>query len=299
MSCFSLTNRLCEYSVHLTERIVQCDVFKDFLRQKHSFDVVIVQILAGDALLSLGYYFDAPVIVMSPYAASKWTRDLVGAPNLASFMPHVFTGYSDRMTFWQRAYNSLCYLYEDVINPLFYAAVQQTILDTMYSNSEKMPPIEVFQRNVSLVLCNSHSVLETPAPIQPNLISVGGLGIDRKNHTKLPNDIQTFLNDSIGVIYVAIDSSANVPHFTQIQTNAVINAFSEYPNMRIIFQTLEHIEIPSHNASDVMVRPSFPHQSILAHEKVKIFITHGGSLHFCMHHMESIWISFEYFRQTK
>lgn len=245
------------------------------MKQNEQFDVVLVLVFVGDALLSLGHYFNAPIIGVSPHAANKWTRDMVGAPNLASFIPHTLTGYSDQMNFLQRAYNSLCYLYEDVTNPLIYTPAQQIILDSLYPNNKKMPPLDVFKRNVSLVLYNSLPIFETPAPAQSNLVPVGGLFIDRDNPEPLSDDLNDFLN-SKDVIYVAFGSNVEFSHFDKHKQNAIINSFDEYPNMRIILQSKQHTKIPSHNESDVIIRSWFPQQSILAHKNVKLFISHGG-----------------------
>lgn len=260
--------------------MVKSQVFQEFLREKPSFDVVVTQIIVGDALLSLGSYFDAPVVGISALAMNKWTRNAVGAPNLASFVPHSLTGYSDEMDFWERAYNSLCYLYDDVKYSLSYAPTQQNILDEMYPNAKNVPSFEDLTRNISVILYNSHQVLQRPAPTQPNLIPVGGLYIDRKNPQKLPKDIESFLNESPGAIYVSFGETFDIAKFATSQKEALINAFSEYPNMRIILQSKEPIQIPSHHPSKVMVRSWLPQQAILAHQKVKLFITHGGQLMF-------------------
>lgn len=277
LNCFSLTNIIYRISTEYLKWAVNSTSFQNFLQQKDQFDVVLVLVFVSDALLSLGHYFNAPVIGISPHAANKWSRDLVGAPNLASFIPHTLTGYTDRMNFWQRTYNSLCYLYEDVMNPLIYAPAQQEILDSLYPNMAKMPPLDVFKRNVSLVLYNSLPIFEIPAPVQSNLIPVGGLFIDRENSEPLPDDLNDFLKTK-EVIYVAFGSNVEFSHFDEYKQHAIINAFDEYPNMRIILQSKQYTAIPSHNDNDVMIRSWFPQQSILAHKNVKLFISHGGLL---------------------
>lgn len=280
MNCFTLTNRIHRMNTECVQMIVKDRVFQKFLSAKESFDVLIVQLFVGDALLSLGHYFNAPVIGISPSTLNKWSRNAVGAPNLASFVPNIVTGYSDQMSFWQRAYNSLCYLYDDVTFSQHYSHIQQDILQQMYPNDEKVPSFHDLLRNISLVLYNSHPILNSPAPAQPNLIPVGGLFIDRKNPTSLPNDIEAFLNNSSGAIYVAFGTNVELSEFEKSQQDAITHAFRDYSNMRIILQSAKPIAIPSHNTSDLMVRPYFPQQAILAHPKVKLFITHGGLLCF-------------------
>lgn len=280
LNCFAFTNIVYKLSNHHVEWMIKSKQFQEFLQmQNEKFDVVLVQVFVNEAaLLSLAYYFDVPVIAVFSSTVNKWTRDIVGAPNLASFIPHTMTGYTDQMTFSERMYNSLCYLYEDLTNSFLYAPIQQTILDSMYpSNSKKMPPVDIIKRNVSLVLYNSHSVLETIAPTLPNMIPVAGLFIKNEALDPLPREIDAFLNESNGVIYVSFGSNLDFSEFDQSKKDAIINAFNEFPEFRIIFKSNDEIVIPSHNASHVMIRSWFSQHGILAHEKVKLFITQGGS----------------------
>lgn len=93
----------------MTNWTISSKNFQDFLKIKQHFDAIIVEVLLNDALLALGNYYDAPVIGLSAFGASKFTTDLVGTPNFASYIPHTNNPYTDRMTFWQRMYNSLAY----------------------------------------------------------------------------------------------------------------------------------------------------------------------------------------------
>ena len=283
LSCFALTNLAYKQSNAYVDWAVHSKQFQEFLQQQNErFDVVLVQAFINEATLSLGHYFDAPVVAVVPSAASKWTRNLVGAPNLASFIPHTFTRFTDKMNFWQRAYNSLCYLYDDMLNPLVYAPVQQRILDSMYSNGKKMPPLDALKRNISLVLYNSHPVLDIPTPVPTNMISVAGLSIKRGAPVPLSKEMHTFLNESKGVIYVSFGSNNDFSEFDQSKNDALIDAFSDFQEFRIIFKSREQISIPSHNTTNVMIRPWLSQQALLAHGKVKLFITQGGSYFHCI-----------------
>lgn len=276
MNCFSLTNVIHRTSVEHVGWMIQSKSFQNFLQRNEQFDVVLVQIFVGDALLSLGHYFNAPVIGISPTTANKWTRDLVGAPNLASFVPHILTGYTDRMNFWQRMYNSLCYLYEDVTTALFYMPDQEKLLKKMYPNGKQMPSLDMLKRNVSLVLYNSNSALDPPAPSPSNQIGVGGLFIDRRNLAPLPSDLEAFINNSDQVVYISFGSHADFSNFDRSKQEIIINAFMKYPNTRIILKARDVTTIPPFDASKIFVRRWLPQQAILAHQKVKLFVTHGG-----------------------
>lgn len=252
--------------------------FQQFLKNKQHFDVVVVESCLQDALFGLSHHFNAPLIVTSAFGATKWTTDLVGAPNFASYIPHLNNHYSDHMTFWQRMYNSLMFWFEDIAMPLYFTAKQQKIMEESFDNAEQWPSLEEIRRNVSLVLLNSHVTYGTVRPYTPNMIEVGGMQI-KQSVDRLPPKIQTFLDEAAdGAIYCSLGSNVLLTKLPEDQRNAILNAFAAYPKLRILVKSDEEVTIPSHNQADVLVEPWFSQQSILAHKNVKLFVTHGGLL---------------------
>lgn len=257
---------------------VESKNFRDLIQSDAQFDVVIIEIISGEALLGLGHHFNAPVIAMSTFGSFKWTNDLVATPSIASYVPNTFNGYTDRMNFWERAYNSLNFWYEDIVMPLLSTPAQQKYLEQLFPNSKNMPTIAELKRNVSLVLLNTHVTLATPRPYAPNMIEVGGLHIKR-NIEPLPKNIQQFLDETKhGAIYFSLGSNVKFSKLPIEKKNVIVNAFEEHPNVRIIIKSEENVVIPSHNPADVLVAPWFPQESILAHPNVRVFVTHGGLL---------------------
>lgn len=276
LSCFKMIDLVYMSSNKIMEGMNNSANFRKLLETKPQYDVIIVQVYAEDALLALGHYFNAPIIGVSPFGASKWTTDLTGAPNFASYIPHPMSGYTDRMNFWQRMYNSFCYWYEDIMMVTSYTPVQQQLLEDIYPNGSKMPSLDEIKRNISLVLLNTHVTLGTVRPNHPNMIEVGGLFIEN-NSDALPSDIKTFLDDAKhGVIYVAFGSNIEFSRLPDSDKNAILNSFNEYPKIRLIIKTTVDLSIPSHHRSDILLKDWLPQQEILAHPNVKLYITHGG-----------------------
>lgn len=270
LDMYEVSYNLVNWTMHSTN-------FQQLLHSESKFDVVIVEIFGSDALLGLGHYFNAPVIGFCGFGASKWTSDLVGTPIIPSFVPYPFNGYSDRMNFWQRLYNSASYWFEDIAMPLVNTPKQQKLLEQIFPNVPNMPTLEQLKRNVSLVLINTHVTMGTPQPYAPNMIEIGGAHINQIIEP-LDNDIQQFLDEAKnGVIYIAFGTNVKFSRMPIDKKNAIANAFSEYRNMRIVIKSEEYFVIPSHDSSEIFVRSWFTQQSILAHPNVKLFITHGGS----------------------
>lgn len=83
------------------------------LMDTRSFDLVIVEIFCTEAFIGFGQHFNAPVVAVSTFGASKWTNDLVGTPSPLSYVPHAFSTFSDKMSLWGRTINTVLTVYEN------------------------------------------------------------------------------------------------------------------------------------------------------------------------------------------
>ncbi|XP_031639883.1 UDP-glucuronosyltransferase 2B13-like [Contarinia nasturtii] len=266
-----------DVGVEIARSALSSPNFQNFLKIKQNFDVIIVE-HSIEALFGLSHHFNAPLIVISPFAVSKWSTHLVGTPLFASYVPYMNNPFSNHMTLWQRMYNSLTYWFEDVSMPLYLRPKHQKLMEKYFPNSKNWPSLEIIKRNVSLVLINTHVTYATALPLAPNMIEVGGMHI-KQSPEPLSQKTQDFLDQAKdGAIYMSLGSNVLFNKLPKHKKDAILNAFSAYPNMRILIKSDEKIVIPSHKEADVTVESWFSQQSILAHHNLKIFITHGGLL---------------------
>lgn len=251
--------------------------FQQLLQSDAKFDVIVIIIAVSEALLGLGHHFKAPVIAVSPQGALKSINDLVGTPDIPSYIPITFLGFSDRMTFMERAENLFYSYVEDILTAISYTPRQQQLLEKYYPDKD-MPSLDELKRNVSLALLNTHVTLGFPRPYASNMIEVGGLNIDR-NVKPLPAHLQTFLDEAKnGAIFFSMGSNVRFSQIPNDIKHAILNGFREYPNMRILFKLDENATVPTHNIDDVLVQSWLPQEPVLAHPNVKLFVTHGGLL---------------------
>lgn len=61
----------------------------------------------ADCMMGVAWKLNAPVIGLSTTVPMPWHYDRVGSPLIPSFMPSLFVGYSDEMSFVQRLNNWL------------------------------------------------------------------------------------------------------------------------------------------------------------------------------------------------
>ena len=72
------------------------------------FDLIITEaFFLQEAFVALGHKFNAPVIALNPFGTSPQINEIVGNPVNPAWVPSPFLGFSDRMTFVERAINTL------------------------------------------------------------------------------------------------------------------------------------------------------------------------------------------------
>lgn len=126
--------------------------------------------------------------------------------------------------------------------------------------------------NVDLQLVNAHPALGFLRPILPNTIQLGFLHI--KPAKTLPEDLQKLLDTSEhGVIYMSFGTIVTPKLYNKNYTN-FMEAFADIP-FDILWK--HEGETFTSTPSNVHIRKWFPQSDLLAHPKLKLFISHGVS----------------------
>lgn len=247
---------------------------QNLMKSDEKFDVVLVTAFCIDSLAGFGQFYKAPVVAISTFGASKWTDDFAGAPPSLSYVPNAFLDYTDRMSFYQRFNNALLNIFENVVMYLYHYPKQAKIYNK-YFPDPKPDFNEVLKSSVSLVLLNTHFSYDYPRPYLPNIKEIGGIQIDR-NIKPLPADIQEFIDSAEhGVIFFSMGSNLKSVDFPEAKREAFVKVFSKL-KQKVIWKF--ESESFSTKPKNVLISDWLPQNDILAHPKVKLFITHGGLL---------------------
>ncbi|EDV54565.2 uncharacterized protein Dere_GG21225 [Drosophila erecta] len=243
---------------------------------KDQFDLIIVEALRSDAYYGFAVHFNAPIIGFSTFGTDWNIDELVGNVSPLSYTPLLSTGFTDRMTFQKRVSNFI----DTMIAWLNYILVHMPEHVQMYEKhfpeAAKRVKLTDLNRNFSLVLLNQHFSLSFPRPNVPNMIEVGGLHISHKP-SPLPKDLEEFIQGSgeQGVIYFSLGPNVLSKELPVKRRDLILKTFASLPQ-RVLWK-FEDDNLPGKPAN-VFIRKWFPQQDILAHPKVKLFITHGGLL---------------------
>lgn len=246
---------------------------QELLHSNEHFDLIIVEALQMDAIYAFAHHYNASLIGVSTYGTDPTIDELVGNTSPISYVPLPLSQLSDRMNFWQRLQNVWHHLLHQLHMHFFYLPNQAAIYKHYFPNSTA--DIYAVRKNFSLVLLNQHFSISFPRPYVPNAIEVAGMHISQRAN-KLPTVIEDFINGAKqGAIYFSLGSNVKSKNLSKEKLDILISVFASLPyNILWKFEATELLEKPP----NIYINKWFPQSDILAHPKVKLFISHAGLL---------------------
>ena len=149
---------------------------QELIKSKETFDVVINDLFHTDCYLAFAYKFKTKIIGISTSALMPWANDRMGNPENPSYIPNLFSPYSDKMSFYERLTNSLQLI---LFKFMYYIYVEIPTNDIARRHfGDDMPNLSEIAKKTSLVLVNSHPSLNGPRPLVPGVVEVGGIHIN-------------------------------------------------------------------------------------------------------------------------
>uniref|UniRef100_A0A914XF58 glucuronosyltransferase n=1 Tax=Plectus sambesii TaxID=2011161 RepID=A0A914XF58_9BILA len=135
------------------------------------------------------------------------------------------------------------------------------------------PAVTDLFRETQLYFINADPFFEYPRPIQHNIIYVGGLTMQQPE--PLDDHWQKVMNESSenGVVIFSMGSVASTKDMPMEMKNAIINAFSHFPQYTFLVRMEGELPKLSDN---IQIVDWIPQKDLLAHPKIRAFFTHGG-----------------------
>ena len=246
--------------VEISEEFLSSEEFQNLLKSNETFDVLVLEQFSTESLHGIGYHYKVPVIAFSTIGVNNWNNRLVGNPYMPSYLPQVMLNYKSNMDFFQRVYNSMLTLFQELYERCYVLPKHNAILHKHFPDA---PHLDDLIYNTSLVLLNSHISTNEPYPLVPNMIQIGGFHIHPLK--KLPEDLQQLLDDAKeGAIYFSLGSNAKSKDMPIEKRQVILNVFSR---LKIkVFWKWESDELPG-KPPNVIVRKWMPQQEILGKSK--------------------------------
>ncbi|XP_016950387.1 UDP-glucosyltransferase 2 [Drosophila biarmipes] len=274
------------YNLELVKKVLNNDgVRREILKPgKAQFDLIIADLWRLDALFGLAAYFDAPIIGIASYGTDWKIDELVGNVSPMSYLQSPSIYWHDLQTYGGRLAHFVDRSIAWINWKWRHEQKHQALYRKYFPKIADKRPLSEISKNFALILVNQHFTLAPPRPYAPNVIEVGGMHINQEPKA-LAKDIEDFIQGAgeEGVIYFSLGSNVRSNNLAEDRKKILIETFASLPQ-RILWK-FEDEELPE-KPSNVLISKWFSQQDILAHPKVKLFITHGGlqSTVECIHH---------------
>ena len=278
---------LFDLSLNITNILYEDERIKDLMANDH-FDLVMVGITLNAGSYPLAWHFKAPLVMLTPNAIYPGVMDALGDDDQTSFVPFFLGRYSNKMNLFERTLNTIATkMYSYFIHQYHQSAIQSIIRKGPVPDC---PHPRELEKNISLVLTNTHPAVNYARPMPPVIVEVGAMHC--RPAKPLPEDLETFVSHPDGFILFAVGSTLPMERMPDFMIQSFIKTFAKIPQ-RIIWQWKGKVrdDLPD----NVLALPWLPQQdllgnviksfknlnsnciiTILGHENCKLFITHGG-----------------------
>jgi len=237
----------------------------------YNFDVVVIDAIFNEFTLALGHHIGAPNIILSPanrFGSLAWGLNI---PHPLSYLPSGIDENTDRMTFLQRCKNVMAILGFHYLRHNHMFSGYDEIIKEVLPNS---PTIAELENKVSFLITNTNPAISSVMPSMPYSVEIGG--VNCKPAKPLPKDLEDFMASSgdAGVIYFSLGSFTKGDSMPSSMRDTVIKVFAKLPQ-KILWKYEQEIENLPKN---IILTNWAPQQDLLAHKKIRLFISHGGGL---------------------
>ncbi|CAG9811998.1 unnamed protein product [Chironomus riparius] len=159
---------------------------------------------------------------------------------------------------------------------LYYKHVNNRIFDKLIKRhfGEIRFPVDQLNALGEVLLVNVHPTLGHVRPVLPTTVQLGFMHIKEPKGI-VEEKVKQFLDSSSGpIIYMSFGSMVKSSQISEATLKVFKEAFGELPYDVMWKYENEEMEGKPEN---VFVYPWFPQADLLAHERVKLFITQGGT----------------------
>ncbi|XP_068688914.1 UDP-glucuronosyltransferase 2C1-like [Montipora foliosa] len=261
---FQLFRKISEYFQTSCDSLLKS---KELLEDLRNFDLVVYERGAICGVF-VGELFQIPkvsILTGIPRPGSSFK-----VPSPVSYVPMLMTGFTDKMSFLQRVANLGAYFALNLMSEFmirFYAVP----LKTKYNITPEIGIYEALS-NDELSIMSGDFALDYPQPLLPGQILVGPITI--KKPKPLPAELESYVNSSgiDGFIIVSFGSYAEtLASKDRIDTMAA--AFGKL-KQKVLWKLKNYI--PQALSPNIRVMDWLPQNDLLAHKKVKAFVSHAG-----------------------
>ncbi len=228
-----------------------------------NFDFAVVDVVILVTLV-IPYRLGVPYATLGFHCAAYHRR----IPHMPSYIPHMFSTFSDKMTFSQRVQNFLLYLLDVPVTLSLNHDGHHII--KIYAPNKPIVPFCSLISKADLCIGLTDSVLDFTKPTMPDMVSI--VTLITQKAMPLEGEFASIISQtSHGVILVSFGTFLD--DLPESIIRKLLNVFATFPHT-FIFKLGKQISLKL--PANVYMVKWMPQNDILGHTNTKLFITHGG-----------------------
>ncbi|KAH8402386.1 hypothetical protein KR009_011806, partial [Drosophila setifemur] len=237
------------------------------------FDVILVDYFYTEALLGLGLLHQRPVVGIVSTDFGDYMEAVQEALVPSACSPMGLEHDGNQLGFSEKLGNiRSCIARREHFVRDHYEA-QEQLVNKYFKMQYTIPELQANQ--LSLLLLNSHVPLMTPRVSIQQIVPAGGLHI--RGPKELPWNLKRFLEEArSGVIYVQLGNEQPCGQLPKDKLETLFALFSG--RKESIVWTCHDVRKLEGLPKNVLIQHGVPQIDILAHPRVKVFLTNGDLL---------------------
>lgn len=174
---FPVASKLAEMSLDLCEKILDAEVFKEFVNAQGNYDLILVEHFNSDCMLGIIHKYGLPSVGLMSCSVLPMTPYRVGAPENPSYVPNMMVPLTDKMNFWERMENAAVLYFYLIWYEIAIRWEEQRIVERKLG---PLPLLEEIGKNASAVLVNTHYSLNGVRVGPPSVVEVAGIHLHNR-----------------------------------------------------------------------------------------------------------------------
>uniref|UniRef100_A0A8P0TG13 glucuronosyltransferase n=1 Tax=Canis lupus familiaris TaxID=9615 RepID=A0A8P0TG13_CANLF len=235
--------------------------------KESSFDAVFLDPFDMCGLI-VANYFSLPSVVFTRGLFCHFLEESTQCPSPPSYVPRIFLGFPDAMSFRERVRNHISHLEEHLFCHYFLKTALEVASEILQT---AVTPYDLYS-HTSIWLLRTDFVFDYPKPVMPNMVFIGG--INCQEGKPLPKEFEAYVNASGEHGIVVFSLGSMVSDIPEKKAMEIADALGKIP--QTVLWRYTGTPPPNLSKNTILVK-WLPQNDLLGHPKARAFITHSGS----------------------
>lgn len=253
----------------ISEAELQHPSVQELIAGNERFDLVMVEWSGVSLMNAFAHHFNTPLVGITNGGAYINAHEALGNPNHPVGYPSIFMPFTEDLSLLQRISSVFFAIWYR-----FYYYTEEIPKQNVIASENfgaDIPNLLEIEQSADLLLINLYQALGNVRPVGPTTIYLGGIHRKLSLGDEMREDLAQFLDQSEEpIVYVNLDLDPVVDHY---RLEKIINSL-ESVQATIVWNWNQGQFV--NTSTRIYQSFSLPQEEILAHPKVKLFITSGG-----------------------